>query len=58
MCERKVSSYNTIGRMSETSVEVGENQQQRGRVSAVLGESKKKKKCMLKSHSLLSNPML
>lgn len=44
MCERKVSSYNTIGRMSETSVEVGENQQQRGRVSAVLGESKKKKK--------------
>lgn len=43
MCEGKVSSYNTIGKMSETSVEVLKSQQQRGCVSDVLGELKKKK---------------
>lgn len=44
MCEGKVSSYNTIGKMSETSVEVLKSQQQRGCVSDVLSELKKKKK--------------
>lgn len=50
-----MSSYNTMGRMSETSVEVLKNQQQRGCVSDVLGDLKKKKphfkkKCMLKPY--------
>lgn len=39
-----MSSYNTIGKMSETSVEVLKSQQQRGCVSDVLSELKKKKK--------------
>lgn len=46
MCEGKVSSYNTIGKMSETSVEVLKSQQQRGCVSDVLSELKKKKKAI------------
>lgn len=41
MYEVKVSSYNTIGRMSETSVEALKTQEQRGCASHVLGEKKK-----------------
>lgn len=39
-----MSSYNTIGRMSETSVEVLKSQQQRGCVADVLGDKKGRKK--------------